>query len=326
MELWFQNYFDDGVVFVVKNIFIGSKSGTDPAQIAQRIEIQLRLEKELIHPNISFRYIEIQPPGNLNRDLMIEERRQVEYALENNFTIGFEFPHIWSGRDIDPCVVERSEDILEIAQIARNVGASYIFINPGDIGDSNFNIQRWNNAKEAHLNILQQIKEIHPVVGIENTNPIRHLESRKVYGFFGMFPDDLFLFDFVVLDIAHAQFTVNHFQAQEKISSIFALEQIHNRWKLNLHDYTAILKDKIQVVHVANAVGLGDLDKEGLVMSEGEADCNVFITDILKNRSTPIRFVAEPSNIPYGIDFHALGDIMYSEEKEIFSACLAGLK
>ncbi len=72
---------------------------------------------------------------------------------------------------------------------------------------------------------------------------------------------------------------------------------------------------------MANAIGLGDIDKEGLLMSEGEADCGLFITNVLKNRTTPIRFVAEPSNIPYGIDFHALGDLMYSEEKEIFNIC-----
>jgi hypothetical protein len=309
----------------VENILIGSKSGIDPAQLSQRIAIQLRLEQEMEHPDISFRYIEIQPPSNLNRCLTINERCTIEDALENNFVIGFEFPHIWSGRDIDPCVPEGPEDLLEIAQIARNVGASYLFTNPGDIGGNSFNIQRWTSAKEAHLDILQQISEIHPVAGIENANPVRHLETESVSGFFGMLPEDLLLFNFVVLDIAHAQFTVNHFKAPGRLESITALGKIHNRNKLSLEDYITTLKDKIQVVHVANAVGLGDIDKEGLLMSEGEADCDNFITTILKARSSLIRFVSEPSNIPYGIDYHALGELMYSEEKEIFNICLRKL-
>lgn len=309
----------------MKNVFIGSKSGIDPVQLSQRVEIQMRLEKEMNCPDISFRYVEIQPPSNLNRSLTIEERRTIEDALENDFMIGFEFPHIWSGRDIDPCVPEGVNDLLEIAFIAHKLDVSYIFSNPGDLANTTYDIHRWTHAKDAHLKVVEQICEIHSVAGIENTNPIRHLESEDVYGFFGMLPEDLNLFEFVVLDIAHAQFTVNHFQAHRKLESINALEQIHNRKKLGLEDYIYMLRDKIQVVHVANAVGLGDIDKEGLVMSEGEADCDNFITKILNTRSSPIRFVAEPSHIPYGIDYCALGELMYSEEKEIFKICIDAL-
>lgn len=309
----------------MKNIFIGSKSGIDPVQLSQRVEIQMRLEKEMNYPDISFRYVEIQPPSNLNRSLTIEERRTIEDALENNFMIGFEFPHIWSGRDIDPCVPEGMNDLLEIAIIAHSLDVSYMFSNPGDLVNSAYDIHRWKHAKDAHLKAFEQICEIHPIVGIENTNPIRHLDSKAVCGFFGILPEDLNLFEFVVLDIAHAQFAVNHFQAQRKLESITVLEQIHNRNKLSLEDYIYMLRDKIQVVHVANAVGLGDIDKEGLVMSEGEADCDNFITKILNIRSSPIRFVAEPSHIPYGIDYQALGNLMYSEEKKIFKICIEAL-
>lgn len=309
----------------MKNISIGSKSGIDPIQLSQRVEIQMRLEREMNCSDISFRYVEIQPPSNLNRSLTIEERRTIEDALENDFMIGFEFPHIWSGRDVDPCVSEGMNDLLEIAVIAHNLNVSYMFSNPGDLVNTAYDIQRWEHAKDAHLNVLEQICEIHPVAGIENANPVRHLDSESVCGFFGMLPEDLLLFNFVVLDIAHAQFTVNHFKAPRRLESITALGEIHNRNKLSLEDYITTLKDKIQVVHVANAVGLGDIDKEGLLMSEGEADCDNFITTILNTRSSPIRFVSEPSNIPYGIDYHALGELMYSEEKKIFEICLRKL-
>lgn len=304
------------------DIYIGSKSGIDPGQLKQRIEIQLRLEKELAHPWIDFRYIEIQPPANLNRVLTNRERDVIDQALEKEFLIGFEFPHVWRGRDIDPCVSESMDDILEIAHIARELNVSYVFTNPGDIiRNGNFTVERWEYAKEAHLEALQQMSEIYPVAGIENTNPLRHLESEIVYGFWGMVPEDLVSFDFIVFDMAHAQFAVNHFHAEKKIESIAALQQIHMRENLLLEDYIFDLKEKIQVVHVANAIGLGDLNQEGLKMSEGDADCGGVISKIIDNRTSPIRFIAEPSPIPYGLDYYELGELMYLEEKEIFEYC-----
>ena len=87
-----------------------------------------------------------------------------------------------------------------------------------------------------------------------------------------------------------------------------------------------ILKDKIQVVYVANSKGLGKLHKEDLRMSGGDADCNDFINKVLENRSTSIHLISDPNNIPYGIDYHRLGDVMYLEEKEIFKICIENLK
>ncbi|MCP3924051.1 MAG: hypothetical protein GY714_15845 [Desulfobacterales bacterium] len=302
-------------------IYIGSKSGIDPEQLSQRIEIQLRLELELNHPDISFRYIEIQPPGNLNRSLTKEEQYVIDIALDKNFVIGFEFPHLWNGRDIDPCDYKSAGDIITIAGIAKEVGASYIFTNPGDISNHPYDRQRWEKARKAHIDIMQQLSEVHSSVGMENTNPIRHLDGYSVYGYFGMVPEDLFLFDFITLDIAHAQFAVNHFNRNERIESIESLEAIHQRETLSLDDYADILKDKIQVIHAANAIGLGEIDKEGLKLSEGQADCTRFIERVLKNRTTSIHIIAEPSHIPYNIDYFELGTIMYEEEKVLFEIC-----
>ncbi len=310
----------------MKLLHIGSKSGIDPAQIDNRIEIQLRLEDQFSHPEITFLYIEVQPPGNLNRGLTNQERKAIDRALDNGFRVGFEFPHLWSGRDIDPCVPESIKDMLEIAAIANDIGSSYLFTNAGDIHGKNYNAARWGNARHAHLEVVNKIKKINNCFGIENTNPIRYLDNGTALGFFGMLPEDLLLFDFVVLDIAHAQFTVNHFNSQDRLESIRALGEIHKRKMLSLSDYAVILKDKIKVIHVANSTGLGDIDKEGLRISEGDADCRLFLTDIFENRNSPIHLIAEPSHIPYGLDYLTLGELMYLEEKEIFEICCKILK
>ncbi len=308
------------------SVFIGSKSGIESSQLENRIDIQLRLESELSHPDVSFRYIEVQPPSNLNRDLSVEEHRALDLALDKNFLIGFEFPHLWSGRDVDPCMPETMKDLLEIATIASELGVDYLFTNPGDLSGASYNYMRWRRARDAHLEAIRRIREIHPCPGIENANPIRHLNSGIVCGFFGMVPEDLCLFDFVVLDIAHAQFTVNHFRTRQKMESVSAVGRIHKRSVLSLDDYVTILGDKIQVVHVADSIGLGSLDKEGLRLDEGEGGCKKFISQILEKRCSPIRFVAEPSPIPYGLNYHSLGEVMYLEEKKIFEICVGILR
>ena len=86
-------------------------------------------------------------------------------------------------------------------------------------------------------------------------------------------------------------------------------------------DYIKILSEKIQVVHVANSLGLGELDKEGLTMKDGEADCKKVIIELLNNRLIPLVLVSEPSPYPYGLDYIALGNIMKDEQTEIFKIC-----
>ena len=303
-------------------VFIGSKTGLNPTQINQRIDIQLDLESELTHSNISFRHIEIQPPNNLNRTISKKEQNAIDRAHDLGFSIGFEFPHIWNGLDIDPCIPGSIKNMIEIARIANGIGVRYMHTNPGDIFGDIFNIERHEKAKNAHINVFDEIKKIHPRIAIENSNPIRHLSnSESTYGFFGIMPEDLLLFNFITLDIAHAQFVVNHFDSQKKIQPIRVLSQILNRTHLNLIDFIDILSDKIQVVHVANSSGLGDLDKEGLKMKDGDADCREIITGLIQNRLTPLILISEPSPYPYEIDYTSLGGIMRDEQVEIFNIC-----
>ncbi len=114
---------------------------------------------------------------------------------------------------------------------------------------------------------------------------------------------------------------VNHFNCQDRIQPIEVLSEILNRSQLNLIDYVNLLFEKIQVVHVANSSGLGYLDKEGLKMKEGDADCRKIITELLQNRLTPLILISEPSPYPYNIDYISLGDIMRDEQVEIFNIC-----
>ena len=306
---------------MMPEILIGAKSGTDPRQIEKRIEIQLRLAEELSHAFVNFRYIEIQPPGNLNRGFDSLEIQAIEKARSLGFSLGFELPHIWGGLDVDPCIDGSLEDILHLTRIANDLGVDYLFTNPGDLYGSVFDHVRWTRNREIHEDMNLAMSEIHPCSGLENTNPLRHLSDGTVQGFFGMFPEDLAFFEFVVLDIAHAQFVVNNVESAEYLDNIRLLMDIHKRQSLSLNDFSDLLGEKIQVVHVANSKGKGLLEKEGLKIRDGDADCSAFLSNVLRTRQSPLRLVSEPSPIPYGMDYVELADLMYEEEKVIFDIC-----